>query len=176
MRRAGYKQRRERDENPTYVCFLGSFKHNCEEDAVFRLKNEMIPCPNSAVYFENKTQLGKIDEVFGPTHEVYFSVKLNKKYTFKSEDKVYISQERLLDIKRFQQDNKTQKKSSQKKPEQTQKGNRNFTNQKSFNKNSNKKIGFSNNQRRNNFSSQKGFGKKTNEIRQSGFNNKRKFN
>ena len=32
--------------------------------------NEKIPKFNSPMYFENKTEIGKIDEIFGPINEV----------------------------------------------------------------------------------------------------------
>ncbi len=36
---------------------------------------ENVPYFNGEVYLENKTQIGKIEEVFGPINEVMFSVK-----------------------------------------------------------------------------------------------------
>ena len=53
---------------------------------------------------ENKTQIGKVDEILGPINEVYFTIKTEPGVvatSFKSEDVVYIGDDRLLPIERF---------------------------------------------------------------------------
>lgn len=48
---------------------VSSFLHACEGDAVTRLTNEKIPFFNAPIYLQNKTQIGKVDEIFGPINE-----------------------------------------------------------------------------------------------------------
>lgn len=53
---------------------------------------------------ENKTQIGKVDEILGAVNEVYFTVKTDPGVvasSFKSNDTVYISSDRLLPVERF---------------------------------------------------------------------------
>jgi H/ACA ribonucleoprotein complex subunit 1 len=49
---------------------LGHFMHACEGEMVCRNTNEKVPYFNAPVYLENKTQIGKVEEIFGPTTEV----------------------------------------------------------------------------------------------------------
>ncbi len=63
-----------------------------------------IPYFNAPIYLENKTQIGKIDEILGPINEVYFTVKMDpgmQAASFKKEDKVYIGGDKLLPLERF---------------------------------------------------------------------------
>ena len=48
----------------------------CEGDLVLRADNDMVPYFNAPIYLENKEQVGKIDEIFGPINEYMMSVKL----------------------------------------------------------------------------------------------------
>ena len=51
--------------------------HACEGDAVTKLTNEKIPFFNAPIYLKNMTQIGKVDEIFGPINEsVGFSLFL----------------------------------------------------------------------------------------------------
>lgn len=53
---------------------------------------------------QNKSQIGKVDEILGPINEVYFTVKMDPGMvasSFKADDKVYISGDKLLPIERF---------------------------------------------------------------------------
>ena len=43
--------------------------HPCEGEAVTKLTNEKIPYFNAPIYLENKTQVGKVEEIFGPINE-----------------------------------------------------------------------------------------------------------
>lgn len=43
--------------------------HACEGDAVTKLTNEKIPFFNAPIYLQNMTQIGKVDEIFGPINE-----------------------------------------------------------------------------------------------------------
>jgi H/ACA ribonucleoprotein complex subunit 1 len=44
--------------------------HPCEEYIVCKTTVEQIPYFNAFIFLENKTQVGKVDEVFGPMNEV----------------------------------------------------------------------------------------------------------
>lgn len=48
---------------------MSTFLHACEGDAVTKLTNEKIPFFNAPIYLQNKTQIGKVDEIFGPINE-----------------------------------------------------------------------------------------------------------
>lgn len=48
---------------------VSSFLHACEGDAVTKLTNEKIPFFNAPIYMKNMTQIGKVDEIFGPINE-----------------------------------------------------------------------------------------------------------
>ena len=45
---------------------VGSFMHACEEDLVCKGSIEKVPYFNAPIYLENKSQIGKVDEIFGP--------------------------------------------------------------------------------------------------------------
>ena len=45
---------------------VGSFVHPCEEDLVCKGSIEKVPYFNAPIYLENKSQIGKVDEIFGP--------------------------------------------------------------------------------------------------------------
>ena len=40
--------------------------HPCEEDLVCKGSIEKVPYFNAPIYLENKSQIGKVDEIFGP--------------------------------------------------------------------------------------------------------------
>ncbi|WCJ41787.1 H/ACA ribonucleoprotein complex subunit gar1 [Euphorbia peplus] len=66
-----------RDEGPpSEVVEISTFLHACEGDAVTKLTNEKIPYFNAPIFLQNKTQIGKVDEIFGPINESYFSIKM----------------------------------------------------------------------------------------------------
>jgi H/ACA ribonucleoprotein complex subunit 1 len=48
---------------------VSAFLHSCEGDAVTKLTNEKVPYFNAPIYLQNKTQIGKVDEIFGPINE-----------------------------------------------------------------------------------------------------------
>lgn len=48
---------------------VSSFVHSCEGDAVTKLTHEKVPYFNAPIYLKNKTQIGKVDEIFGPINE-----------------------------------------------------------------------------------------------------------
>ena len=45
---------------------VGSFVHPCEEDLVCKGRIEKVPYFNAPIYLENKSQIGKVNEIFGP--------------------------------------------------------------------------------------------------------------
>lgn len=53
---------------------VSAFLHACEGDAVTKLTNEKIPFFNAPIFLQNKTQIGKVDEIFGPINEAVSSL------------------------------------------------------------------------------------------------------
>lgn len=63
-----------------------------------------IPYFNAPIYLENKTQVGKVEEVFGPINSVYFTIKMSEGVvatSYSSGDKFYIDPAKLLPLDRF---------------------------------------------------------------------------
>lgn len=48
---------------------VGHFTHSCENDLVCKTTLEKIPYFNAPIFFENKEQIGKIDEIFGSLND-----------------------------------------------------------------------------------------------------------
>lgn len=94
-----------RDEGPPgEVVEISTFLHACEGDAVTKLTNEKIPYFNAPIYLQNKTQIGKVDEIFGPINESYFSIKMMEGIvatSYSTGDKFYIDPAKLLPLARF---------------------------------------------------------------------------
>ncbi|KAJ3108077.1 H/ACA snoRNP pseudouridylase subunit [Phlyctochytrium planicorne] len=89
---------------PESVLPLGSFMHACEGELVCKSVNPKIPYFNAPVFLENKTQIGKVEEVLGPINEVFFTVKLSEGVvatSFEKDSKVYIAPDKLLPLDRF---------------------------------------------------------------------------
>ncbi|GAV51732.1 hypothetical protein ZYGR_0AF02030 [Zygosaccharomyces rouxii] len=89
---------------PDTVLEMGQFVHPCEGDIVCKSINTKIPYFNAPIYLENKTQVGKVDEILGPMNEVYFTIKCTEGVhatSFKDGDKFYIGPDKLLPIERF---------------------------------------------------------------------------
>uniref|UniRef100_A0A3Q7IK51 H/ACA ribonucleoprotein complex subunit n=1 Tax=Solanum lycopersicum TaxID=4081 RepID=A0A3Q7IK51_SOLLC len=83
---------------------VSSFMHACEGDAVTKLTNEKIPYFNAPIYLQNKTQIGKVDEIFGPINESLFSIKMMEGIiatSYSAGDKFYIDPAKLLPLARF---------------------------------------------------------------------------
>ena len=71
---------------------------------VIKSTNEKVPYFNAPIYLQNKSDVGKVDEIFGTIQEVYFSVKTMEGITatsFQAGDKLYINPEKLLPLQRF---------------------------------------------------------------------------
>ncbi|KAG6738451.1 hypothetical protein POTOM_058070 [Populus tomentosa] len=94
-----------RDEGPpSEVVEVSSFLHACEGDAVAKLTNEKIPYFNAPIFLQNKTQIGKVDEIFGPINESHFSIKMMEGIvatSYAPGDKFYIDPNKLLPLARF---------------------------------------------------------------------------
>ena len=78
--------------------------HACENEIVCESINTKIPYFNAPIYLENKTQIGKVDEILGPLNQVYFTIKPQEGIvatSFKSGDKFYIGSDKLLPLEKF---------------------------------------------------------------------------
>ncbi|XAR70066.1 hypothetical protein NMG60_11001892 [Bertholletia excelsa] len=92
------------NQPPEEVIEVSTFLHACEGDAVTKLTNEKIPFFNAPIYLQNKTQIGKVDEIFGPINESYFSIKMMEGIvatSYSAGDKFYIDPAKLLPLSRF---------------------------------------------------------------------------
>ncbi|RDL32463.1 uncharacterized protein BP5553_08919 [Venustampulla echinocandica] len=89
---------------PADVLEMGSFLHACEGEIVCESINTKIPYFNAPIYLENKTSIGKVDEILGPINQVYFTIKPTEGIqatSFKSGDKFYIGGDKLLPLEKF---------------------------------------------------------------------------
>ncbi|EFX03371.1 snornp protein [Grosmannia clavigera kw1407] len=90
---------------PASVVEMGSFMHACEGEMVCKSVNAAkIPQFNAFVFLENKTNIGKVDEILGPINQVYFTIKPSEGIqatSFKSGDRFYLSSDKLLPFERF---------------------------------------------------------------------------
>ncbi|KAL8375735.1 hypothetical protein RB595_007042 [Gaeumannomyces hyphopodioides] len=89
---------------PATVVEMGKFLHACEGEMVCESINTKIPHFSAPIYLENKTAVGKVDEILGPLNQVYFTVKPSEGIqagAFKPGDRFYISGEKLLPLERF---------------------------------------------------------------------------
>ncbi|PYI15727.1 Gar1-domain-containing protein [Aspergillus violaceofuscus CBS 115571] len=89
---------------PAQVLEMGTVMHACEGEMVCESINPKVPYFNAPIYLENKTPIGKVDEVLGPINQVYFTVKPQEGIvatSFKAGDKVYIGGDKLLPLEKF---------------------------------------------------------------------------
>ncbi|KDQ24545.1 hypothetical protein PLEOSDRAFT_1078632 [Pleurotus ostreatus PC15] len=101
--RGGFQQR---DFGPPdTVLEMGTFVHAVEDEMLCSsLLPDKVPYFNAPIYLQNKSVIGKVDEILGPVNEVYFSIKMGEGMvasSFKKGDKVYIGGDKLLPIERF---------------------------------------------------------------------------
>lgn len=83
---------------------MGTFMHACEGEIICESINSKIPYFNAPIYLQNKTAIGKVDEILGPINQVFFSVKPSEGIqatSFKSGDKFYIGGDKLLPLEKF---------------------------------------------------------------------------
>ncbi|KAL7270237.1 H/ACA snoRNP pseudouridylase subunit [Rhizina undulata] len=89
---------------PDSVLEMGSFMHACEGEIVCQSINTKIPYFNAPIYLENKSVVGKVDEILGPMNQVYFTIKPQEGIvatSFKEGDKFFIGPDKLLPLDRF---------------------------------------------------------------------------
>ncbi|KAF1351824.1 Gar1/Naf1 RNA binding region-domain-containing protein [Delphinella strobiligena] len=89
---------------PAQVLEMGSFMHATEGEMVCESINPKIPYFNAPIYLENKTAVGKVDEILGPLNQVFFTIKPQEGIvatSFKAGDKFYIGGDKLLPLERF---------------------------------------------------------------------------
>ncbi|KAF8491940.1 Gar1/Naf1 RNA binding region-domain-containing protein [Gautieria morchelliformis] len=90
---------------PDTVLEMGSFIHAVEDEMLCSsLMPDKVPYFNAPIYLQNKSVIGKVDEILGPINEVYFSIKMGEGMvasSFKKGDKVYIGGDKLLPVERF---------------------------------------------------------------------------
>ncbi|CAD6505061.1 BgTH12-00560 [Blumeria graminis f. sp. triticale] len=89
---------------PSEVLEMGSFLHSCEGEMVCESINTKIPYFNAPIFLQNKTSIGKVDEILGPINSLYFTIKPSEGIqptSFKSGDKFYIGNDKLLPLEKF---------------------------------------------------------------------------
>ena len=77
---------------------MGTFVHEVENEMFCESINTKIPYFNAPIYLENKTPIGKLDEICGPLNQVYFTIKPQdgiQAKSFKAGDKFYIGGDKL---------------------------------------------------------------------------------
>lgn len=103
--RGGYTGYRNYDQGPpAEMTPLGHFLHATEGDMLCVSTNPKIPYFNAPVFLENKTQIGKVDEILGAINQVMFTVKVGDGVvasSFKGKEKVWIGSDKLLPLERF---------------------------------------------------------------------------
>ncbi|RFU31993.1 hypothetical protein B7463_g4363, partial [Scytalidium lignicola] len=89
---------------PDSILEMGSFLHASEGEIVCESINPKLPYFNASIFLENKTSIGKVDEILGPINQVYFTIKPTEGIqatSFKPGDKFYIGSDKLLPLERF---------------------------------------------------------------------------
>ncbi|KAI2627523.1 Gar1-domain-containing protein [Hypoxylon sp. NC1633] len=89
---------------PDQILEMGTFMHACEGEMVCESINPKVPHFNAQIFLENKTAVGKVDEVLGPINQVYFTIKPTEGIqatSFKPGDKFFIGSEKLLPLEKF---------------------------------------------------------------------------
>jgi len=90
---------------PDQVLEMGTFIHAVEDEMLCSsLMPDKVPYFNAPIYLQNKSVIGKVDEILGPVNEVYFSIKMGEGMvasSFRKGDKVYIGGDKLLPVERF---------------------------------------------------------------------------
>lgn len=63
-----------------------------------------VPYFNAPIYLQNKSTIGRVDEILGPINQVYFTIKPSEGIqatSFEKGAKVYIGGDKLLPLERF---------------------------------------------------------------------------
>lgn len=72
--------------------------------SVLKVEIEDVPYFNAPIFLENKSQIGKVDEIFGTLKDYYVSVKLGdnmKVGSLTPKQKLFIDPGKLLPLQRF---------------------------------------------------------------------------
>lgn len=103
--RGGFSGNRNYEQGPpAEITPLGHFLHASEGDMLCLSTNPKIPYFNAPIYLENKTQIGKVDEILGAINQVMFTVKVGDGVvasSFKGKEQVWIGSDKLLPLDRF---------------------------------------------------------------------------
>ncbi|KAL3160131.1 hypothetical protein ABBQ32_010905 [Trebouxia sp. C0010 RCD-2024] len=89
---------------PSEVIEAGIFEHPCEGEAVCKLSIDKVPYFNAPMFLQNKTQIGRIEEIFGGITNTYFTIKMQDGVvatSYANGDKFYIDPMKLLPLDRF---------------------------------------------------------------------------
>ncbi|KAK7992289.1 hypothetical protein PG988_001083 [Apiospora saccharicola] len=89
---------------PAQILEMGTFMHACEGEMVCESNNPKVPMFGAQIFLENKTSVGKVDEVLGPINQVYYTIKPSEGIvatSFKPGDKFFIGGDRLLPMDKF---------------------------------------------------------------------------
>jgi len=101
----GFGNRGKFDQGPpSHVIPFGYFDFTCQDDLVLKAEIEDVPYFNAPIFLENKSQIGKIDEIFGTLRDYSVSVKLSdnmKASSFIPKQKLFIDPAKLLPLQRF---------------------------------------------------------------------------
>ncbi|RHY26033.1 hypothetical protein DYB32_007921 [Aphanomyces invadans] len=84
---------------PATVVELGVFLHACEDEMVYKSTSDKVPYFNAGAFLENKTKIGKVDEILGAINDVMFTVKPDAGVaakSFKAGDKVVLAVDAAL--------------------------------------------------------------------------------
>mmetsp|Transcript_75993 Transcript_75993/g.165798 ORF Transcript_75993/g.165798 Transcript_75993/m.165798 type:complete len:165 (-) Transcript_75993:399-893(-) len=89
---------------PEEIEELGEVMHPCEDELVVKCTNTRVPHFNARIFLENKEEVGKLDDVFGPINRFCFTLKPSegiKVGSFKKGKKLFIDSMKLLPMSRF---------------------------------------------------------------------------
>lgn len=89
---------------PERVIPFGYYDYPCQDDLVLKVEIEDVPYFNAPIFLENKSQIGKVDEIFGNLRDYSVSVKLGENMkvgSFTPKQKLYIDPAKLLPLNRF---------------------------------------------------------------------------
>lgn len=89
---------------PERVEKVGITMHECEDQLIVKCVHTRVPQFNARIFLNNKEEIGKLDEIFGPINEYMFSVKMAegmKASSFKKDSEVFIDPYKTLAFDRF---------------------------------------------------------------------------
>ncbi|XP_074605672.1 gar1 ribonucleoprotein isoform X3 [Brevipalpus obovatus] len=95
---------RDNNEPPESVQEFGILTHPCQNQLVVKADVEEVPYFNAPLYLQNKTMVGKVDEIFGPIRDYSVSVNLLDTFnanSFPVNQKLFIDPAKLLPLGRF---------------------------------------------------------------------------